>query len=279
MVKKLNYDNWISEHKDILKSLGDKQVFMLYTGGKDCSILLDYFLRARKEFNFNFETHAGMFPKHLFIQDEVSKMDQYWRGRGVDIIWHDIAENDDEFEEAREKGINPCSVCHGTKRKYFMNLLRDSVDDWSSLVIIIGYTLWDLVSYSLEYLLGQVYFHDGDSSLLFQGRSIKDRYLQTSQRFYPLIKVEGGISILKPLLKYNDQEILEEIENNKIPLSTYPCKYKDHRPKRILSSGYKQMDLHFDYEKVFSFAKEKLDLFGETTYEKFSKEEYLTNIL
>ena len=76
-----------------------------------------------------------------------------------------------------------------------------------------------------------------------------DRFIETAQRFYPLLKIKGGPTIYKPLIKYNDQEIENFISENSIPLTTTSCHYKEFRPKRIFATYYEKADLFFDYSK------------------------------
>jgi tRNA(Ile)-lysidine synthase TilS/MesJ len=142
-------------------------------------------------------------------------------------------------------------------------------------VIIVGWSLWDLVGYSLEYLFGNVY---ANTNGLFQGKSIEERFFRTSQRFYPMLKMKEGYALYKPLLRYNDQDIKKVIQDNQIPILTVDCKYKDYRPKRLFADNYIKMDLYFDYDKVLKFAEESLDLQKPSVYTSIDKEDFITSI-
>ena len=271
----LDYVTWVNDNREHLKTFSDKRVFVTYAGGKDASAILHFLIQARKDFSFEFETHAAMFPTHVYTNDEVRKLDSYWKARDVHITWHPIPANESAFEIAKQKGTNPCEVCHAAKRKSFLEYLNQTTTDWASLVIVYGVTLWDLVSYSLEYLLGGVYAN-GDN--MFQGKNIDDRYFSTGQRFYPMLKMKEGYSLFKPLLRYNDQDIKKVIHDNQIPISTIDCKYKGYRPKRLFADCYIQMDLYFDYDKVLKFARESLNLQEPTAYTNISRENFITSI-
>ena len=275
MKSTLNYETWVNHNEEYLKKLHDKRVFVTYAGGKDASVILHFLIQAREEFGFEFETHAAMFPTHVYTKDEVHKLDSYWKARGISINWHPINENESAFEMAKQNGTNPCEVCHSTKRKRFLEYLNDTTTDWDSLVIIVGWSLWDLVGYSLEYLFGSVY---ADRDALYQGKSIKDRHYRTSQRFYPMLKMKEGYSLYKPLLRYNDQDIKMVIHENQIPILTTDCKYKDFRPKRLFADCYIKMDLYFDYDKVIKFAQESLDLQKASAYTSLDKEDFIMSI-
>ena len=275
MKANLNYATWVKDNKEYLESLYNKRVFVTYAGGKDASVILHYLIQAKADFGFDFETHAAMFPTHVYTVDEINKLDSYWKSRGIHINWHPINENESLFEIAKENGTNPCDVCHTTKRKRFLEYLNDTTTDWNSLVIIVGWSLWDLVGYSLEYLFGSVY---SNTNGLFQGKSVDDRFFRTSQRFYPMLKMKEGYSLYKPLLRYNDQEIKNVIQENQIPILTIDCKYKDFRPKRLFAESYIKMDLYFDYDKVLKFAETSLNLQKPSAYTSIDKEDFITSI-
>jgi len=271
----LNYATWVNDNIEHLKTFHDKRVFVTYAGGKDASAILHFLIQAKTDFGFEFETHAAMFPTHVYTKEDVHKLDSYWKARGIKINWHPIHENESAFEIMKQNGMNPCEVCHSTKRKYFLEYLNSSVTDWNSLVIIVGWSLWDLVGYSLEYLFGSVY---SNKETMYQGKSIDERFFRTSQRFYQNLKMKEGYSLFKPLIRYNDQDILKVIRDNQIPILTTDCKYKDFRPKRLFADCYKKMDLSFDYDKVIKFAQESLGLKKPSIYTSIDKEDFITSI-
>jgi len=271
----LNYETFVNDNREYLETFHNKRVFVTYTGGKDASAILHFFTKAKEDFCFELETHAAIFPIHVYTKEEIHKLDSYWKTRDIPIKWHTIEQSDSAFELARQGGINPCEVCHSTKRKHFLKYLDDSVTNWHSLVIIVGFTLWDIVSYSLEYLFGSIY---SDRDTLFQGKSIQDRYFQTAQRFYPMLKMQEGYTLYKPLIRYNDQDIIKVIKENKIPILTTDCKFKDFRPKRLFAESYTKMDLYFDYDKVMKFAQESLNLHEPSAYTSRDKEDFIMSI-
>ncbi|RPI78860.1 MAG: hypothetical protein EHM45_05010 [Desulfobacteraceae bacterium] len=276
----LSYESWKNENRSILETFPQKEVLIAFTGGKDCSIILEFLIQAGKEFSFTFQTHAFLFPVHVFTAEESFKLDRYWNARGVKINWHTLDHTDDEFELARKDGLNPCIVCHQRKREHFLEFLDRNFKKLDSVVIIVGFTLWDLVSYSLEQLLfSSLSSRTSETSPTIGGKKLQDRFVQTSQRFYPYLVMKEGYSIFKPLLKYNDPEIVKFVQEKQIPLSIVECKYKSYRPKRLFADCYKQMNLFFDYDKVLSFARDALHLHDMERYRHYSKEEFIADIL
>jgi tRNA(Ile)-lysidine synthase TilS/MesJ len=266
----IKYSRWKEEHKSILKALSDKNVLMLFSGGGDSSLAMDFLLRAKKEFGFDFKAHAVACPVHRYPDKEKKRIKSYWDKRGVNIIWHKMIETDEYLENAP----NPCVACQKLRKKLLKSSLTNSIEDWSRLFIIINHSLWDVVSYSLEYMLSGL-FSNSDHQV--NSKSNK-RFIQTAQRFYPLLKMKEGYTVFRPLIKYNSVDIQKLIKQADIPTLSIPCKFKEFRPKRILESYYQKMGLCFDYDKVFDFARRSLDLPDITTYTAIDKEEYLINI-
>ena len=272
----LTYDVFIRDNYEYLKTFCDKHVYVAYAGGKDASVILHYFTRAREEFGFDFETHAGMYPLHVYTKEDVEKLDTYWKGRGIKITWHPINKNEDAFQAALQQGTNPCEVCHAAKREYFLDYLIRTMTEWNSAALILGWSLWDIVSYTLEYILGSVY---ADREALYQGKTIQERFFRTTQRFYPVLYMKEGYSIYKPLLRYNDQDIIKVVHENEIPILTTDCKFKDYRPKRYFAESYIKMNMYFDYDKVMKFAKEALNLEKPSSYTSLDKNNFITSII
>lgn len=275
----LTYQNWKEEYRSALSDFQDKKIVMLFTGGKDSSLILDYLQRASLEFGFKFQTHAADYPHSVFTDAEKVKLNRYWQKRGIDILWHNISESDELIEEALNDGKNPCHVCHKVKRKYlkaYVNNIKRDVE--KEIVIILSYTLWDLVSYSMEYITGAIYA-DPNHSNIFQGKDAEARFTETSQRFYPLMKLNRGLAIFKPLLKHNDSEISAAVGRAGIPLSSVECKYVDYRPKRLLSRFYKKLGLHFDYDQLYSFAQRALGLRDVAYYKGLDANQFLEKLI
>lgn len=274
----LNYSVWKKDNQTILKSLTDKKIILSYSGGKDSSVTLFLIQKAAKEFGFNFETHAAVFPQYVYSEEDMKRLDAYWRERNVGIEWHDVPATDEHLAEALNEGMNPCLVCGQMKKKILVSHLKNNISDWKSLVIIMSYSLWDLVSATIEHISGAI-FPDQNYSSSLKGKSPEERFIETSQRLYPLLKLKGGLTVYKPLIRYNDQDIKNFISENRIPLTTTACKYREFRPKRLFATYYEKMDLYFDYAKVFGFVKDTLDLPEVSYYEKTGMEEYLTRII
>lgn len=257
------YTVWEKEQTAILASLSGKDVSLLFSGGKDSSLCLHFMLAASKDYGFNIEVYAVTFPEHRYNTPEVKTIDAFWKDRGLTILWYDAARSDDSLKAA----ANPCIVCVQARKQLLHKVIGTKSTDLANLVLVNGYTLWDLVSYSLEYLIGGVYAQPDKEGV----QRSRKRFMETGQRFYPFLQMEGGYSIYRPILKFNTQDVIRIIQEASIPFLSTPCHYAQFRPKRLLESYYRSMSLHFDHNRVVDFVKQHLGLPSMGEYLSMSK--------
>jgi tRNA(Ile)-lysidine synthase TilS/MesJ len=270
MCPELDYVQWKEEHKSILESFDDKNIFMLFSGGKDSTVGLDLITKAKEDFGFDFTAHAATFPNHRYTDSEKMRIESYWHRRGVHIIWHDLGEKDDCLVNSE----NPCRPCQELRKNFMNKVLARSIEDWDSLVLIVSYSLWDIVSYTLEHLLTDTFSNPEQRISIKKNK----RFKETSQRFYPFLTMKEGYQIFRPLIKYNNDDILKVIAKKNLPTLSISCDFKDFRPKRILEKYYEKMGLRFDYNQLMGFAKQSLALPDISSFTAIEKEDYLTNI-
>ncbi|MBN2060227.1 MAG: hypothetical protein JW882_07405 [Deltaproteobacteria bacterium] len=263
------YEEWKEGNSKLLKGFSQKDILMLYSGGKDSSFAMELVLRAGEEFGFGFKVIAGAFPRHRYPDSEKDKLGTYWRERGTDIIWLDLPETDEAIRSAE----NPCTMCRGIRKKFLKGIVAE-VERIEELVIVVNYNLWDLVGYSLERILGDIL----TGSRRAGGGDISRRFWETAQRFHPFVKMKEGYSVFRPVLQYNGNYIDSQLEAMKIPVLSIPCAYRNNRPKKVFEAYYNKMGLSFNYADVFNFAEKALDLPPLSRYLSIDKEEYLGKI-
>jgi len=270
MKSDFGYPSWKEEHKSILKNLVGKNIKMLFSGGKDSSVVMYFISKAAKEFGFDFTAHTGALPVSRYTDTEKKRIESYWIKRHVNITWYDIAKTDDHLRSSE----NPCLICQMERKKLLKDILTSSTEDWENLVIIVCFSLWDIVSYTLEQLLGDI-LSDSEQQI---GIESNKRFKETAQRFYPIIKMKEGYTVFRPLIKYNNDDIYKIIAQEGIPLISIPCEFKDLRPKRILEKYYEKMGLRFNYNQLLAFAKQSLNLPDISSYSAIAKEDYFLDI-
>jgi len=274
----ITYEKWISDNKKDLQELEGKDLIMAYSGGKDSTIVLHFLDLARRTFKFELEARGIVIPEHVLTIEERDRLDQYWENRGVAINWHSIVDADKKLNDAPEQGISPCLICNRTKKNELMNYFGRTKPDLGKVVMVVSYSLWDLVSATIEHITGGIYAERSLSNAV-QGKQPEDRFMEIAQRFYPLIKLQSGLTVFKPLIYYNDQDILETVKENNLPVTRPTCNHKEFRPKRGFALFYHKMDHHFNYEKVLNFAQEALNIPELSFFSKMSTETYLKEVI
>ncbi len=265
MAKNPIYLNWKKHYDTTLRTLADKHVILLFSGGKDSSLGLDFLLRASGEYGFSLSTHGGAYPVHRYQSPEIDALNAYWKQRDAQIIWHRVAESDKPLERAQ----NPCKECQRLRRQKFSSFLQKEVKDWGSLVLIACYTLSDLVSYAIEHILG------GFTRISNENQQRADRAMETAQRFYPILKMREGYTVFRPLVYFDENTVEKYLVEMSIPFLSTPCAYRDSRPKRILQEYYKKMGLQFDYANLVEFMKKIPDFPLNHSYQTMHKEVYV----
>jgi tRNA(Ile)-lysidine synthase TilS/MesJ len=274
----LSYLHWQEAHHQTLKTFSQKKIVISFSGGKDSSLLLDFFLQAQKEYGFDLHAHGVAFPRHVFSAQEQNRLSLYWQGRGIDIVWHGASDEQEAgLDQLVAKEESPCVLCGQTKKASLFAHFKAEQTDWNNLVIVIGYTLWDLASATIEHTL-RVGFGGGGAGN-FQGKSPEDRFLEISQRFYPLLKLDNGLMIFKPLIQYNDSDIAAAAEKINIPMALEPCRFKFYRPKRLLADYYNLFGLNFNYNDVFKFAKTAFNLPEKQFFQKLELKSYVDQMI
>ncbi len=274
----LDYPAFRARVQEELAALRGRRALMFFSGGRDSSVVLHFLERAAREFSFSFETHAALFPPHVYAGGERERLDDYWRGRGVAIVWHDIPADESALEEARARGVSPCRLCNEAKKAALMRYVRGRGRDLDGLVLVMSYSLWDLVSASLEHILAARFAAPGHEPGV-RDKPVEDRFRETFQRFYPLLRLPGGMEVFKPLIFWNDPQIGEVLRGEGIPVLGRSCRYKTFRPKRSLSELYERLGLAFDFDRVRAFAAEALGLPSAEAFSSMNREEYLRKIL
>ena len=278
MSNKLNYSVWKNHYQTILSDFPNKNIVLAYSGGKDSSVVLHLMNQAQKDIGFHMEVHGVVFPNHVLTKDEQDRLKQYWRKNDVDVKWHTTSIDEGKLSEAAQKGESPCRVCNKAKKKVLINYFKEMQLDFHSTVIVMSYSLWDLVSATVEHILGSIYSSDDINNNDIRQR-LNNRFNEISQRFYPLITLRDGLTIFKPLIHYNDQHILNYLSERKIPVVSNKCEYKDYRPKRWFANYYHNAGLEFEYEKVHSFAQKALALPDITYYENVETGNYFNKMI
>ncbi len=270
MLQEIRYSGWRNTYRAILEMFGKKRVLISFSGGKDSSLALYFLSKAAAEFHFQFETHAGAFPVHRYTPKEKKRLESYWMNRGVNILWHEVPETDEQIRDTK----NPCQSCQKIRKNLLKTFVSEKISDLSELVLVVNFSLWDIVGYSLEHILADI-FQKSDEK---KGMEKSKRFIETAQRFYPVLNMKEGYTVFRPLISYNGCDILHTLERKDVPFLSIPCEFREYRPKRVLERYYEKMELRFHYENVLDFARKALGLPDASSYTSIEKERYLKDI-
>ena len=253
MNNRLSYTRWIETHHSTLKAFASKQLVLSFSGGKDSSVLLHFFSLARQNYDFDLHVHGVAVPSHVLDTREKDRLSRYWKNRDIEIVWHGSdPEQEARMDEVVAKGESPCLLCSRIKKNRLLSYFNTRQVSQQNLVVVIGYTLWDLASATIEHTLRAGFGGGGTGN--FQGTCPEDRFLEISQRFFPLLELDNGLTVFKPLIHYNDPQIQVAAEEYGIPTTRKDCRFKRLRPKRLLAEYYSMFGLDFNYDDVRAFA-------------------------
>jgi len=278
MTYSLDYSSWEELNRRFLISLSGKKVVVTFSGGKDSSATLALLRQASKVHDIEFEVHGAEFPHHVITAQEKERLGAFWEGLGIQIQWHEVSVPDSDMDEALSKGESACSICNRAKKSTLMTYFKKQNYDLDQVVVVMGYSLWDIVSAMTEHMLS-FRFRKAPEKPTDQQDLGRTRFLETSQRFYPWLRLKGGQTVYKPLIWYNDYDILEFVKKSGIPITQSSCRFKNYRPKRILAIYYERMGLTFDFDEVFGFSRKAFQVPEVSYFEQLNQEDYLKYFL
>jgi len=258
---------WHEHNEPWLEKCRGKALAVTFSAGKDSSVC-QYFLNEVKH-QYNFELRAFMcaFPRHRYTTEENSRLSAYWEERGVELTIQ-IPETDDEIMEDSQ---NPCRPCQDERKKSLPEIFSYFKRPVSDIVIVSGHSLWDIAAYALNRILAEKMAIISENSETLSEK----RLLEVSQRFYPFFKMPEGYCVYRPLLYLNQSEIHSFCRKNTIPVIEEECRYSSWRPKNNLSEFFDRFGYNFNYETVFNFAKEQLNIIDLETITSIESGEYL----
>ncbi len=267
MTKEIDYGEWKSAHASMLNNFTNKEIFFLFSAGKDSSLAMYLMLKAGEEFGFSFQSHVGAYPVHRYDREENERISSYWEARGIRPVWHTPKESD-EILETEEK---PCLKCQSVRKKMLRGFMSENVKAWDNVVIITSYSLWDLVSYVIEMTLTRFLGEVNED----QQKANEVRRMETMQRFQTLLKMKEGYTVFRPLVRYNGIDIEHTVGKIGIPTLKTPCRFGDQRPKRLLEKYYKNVGNGFDYDQLFEYTQKSHLFPNDSTWSDMGRDEYL----
>ncbi len=227
----------------------DENVIVLFSGGKDATLLLHLLERYRNKrvLKFKIKPVLVAYPLHMYFNKDCQKNDQfcniiqYWKNRNIMIDINLVNSSVSDITSKKEQ----CSVCKSERMSVVNNVLSEEPES----LIITGYTLYDAIAYYMEIQLRTNLWLDKD---LYHSKRIKN----CLHKMCLVEKLPKG-RIARPLLGVDEFYIPEYLAKNKIPFINIPCIAANHKLKRALFNIYNDYHeiINVDYRGINKFVE------------------------
>ncbi|MBI9107287.1 MAG: hypothetical protein JEZ04_11140 [Spirochaetales bacterium] len=262
------FELWHENNRQWLEKCRGKALALTFSAGKDSSVCQFFLNEVKKQYDFELRAFMCAYPQHRYTSKVNSMLSEYWAKKGVELTIQTPKAGDDIMEGVS----NPCRPCQNERKKSLPEIFSYFKRPVSDIVIVSGHSLWDIAAYALNRILAEKL----SSTTLNSETLSESRLLEVSQRFYPFFTMPEGYSVYRPLLYLNQNEIHTFCRENTIPVIEEECRYSSWRPKNNLSDFFEKFGYSFDYETVFNFAKEQLNIIDLKTITSIKSEEYLS---
>jgi tRNA(Ile)-lysidine synthase TilS/MesJ len=262
------FDFWKEKNEEWLEKCSGKTLAVTFSAGKDSSVSQYFLNEVKEEYNFSIRAFMCAYPHHRYTPEETIRLTGYWKSKGIELT----AQSPDESDMIMEEQQNPCRPCQTVRKRALPEIFSYINRPVSDIVIVSGHSLWDIAAYALNRLLAEKLSSDNQDSETMSEK----RLLEVSQRFYPFFTMPEGYSVFRPLLHINQPDIHKFCSEKSIPVITESCRYSIWRPKNNLSEFFERFGYKFNYETVFNFAREQLNIINLDEITSIRSEEFLS---
>lgn len=244
---------------------GKRKIYIYYSGGKDASLLIDFFIEYKKQYREEIEITLLTidFPEMIYRskdktqQKYVEDAFRYWSQKGVQIkiihVDHDITDN--QFCELEF----PCRLCEKIKIEA-MNREMD-LEEYNDSLVCLGHTLDDIMGNFSEifYIYGR---YKGWKDIKSNSEELFLRLIEIARWIYPTYSpkhTKADFTYIKPLMFFEEHIIRKIVDEKKYPLIPECCQdfggekfqlYKRLVNKEIEMLKKQYSDTQIIYEKL-----------------------------
>ena len=240
--------------RNLIKDIDE--LLILYSFGKDCTMMLDLFLRFYEthKLTIPYSVYSVTFPKHMYLapdgslNPDIEKTVNYWKDRGIEIKIETPPYAD--FEDEDKYG---CRICKKSRKPLldpYINAFPDKTG------VLTGFTMYDALAYLTMVQLACNYNIENLYKLPEPTRSTTSKMLHKMSLREDL---PNGKHFIRPMLPFNEKEVQQYIAAVGLPHSTAECKISKYKFKRQLSRG---LDLFDDFAVTYEGIEEFLKKFG-----------------
>lgn len=231
-------DKYFTKFCDIIESnnlFDDVDSFLiLFSCGKDCTMMLDLFLRYQelRGLSLPYSVYSVPYPKHMYFDSQRNRLSNYqiiidyWEQRGVTI--NTVVSDSGDFADEDRNG---CNICKNTRKDIIDCEVRNND---ANTGIMTGFTLNDALSYLNMILLYCNFDLSKLESLSQENKYSVDRMLH---KMSLKEKLPSKKIMLRPLLPFNEQEVIDYLQCYQIPFLDKPCKISQYKFKRLYTNA------------------------------------------
>ena len=212
---------------------GIERFLVLFSCGKDCSMMLDLFLRYYREHGITLPItiFSAPYPKHMYFvndrpNDNFAEIMRYWDNRNVEIQYVTP-----DFEDFADEDRNGCLICKKSRKSEIDKFVNKHGENTG---ILTGFTIYDALSYLNMILLNCNYNIQNLQSLPepLKSSTTKMLHKMSLKEFLP-----NGKIMTRPMLPFQEQEVKAYLEQTGIPYLSTPCKICKYKFKRLYSAA------------------------------------------
>ena len=212
---------------------------ILFSCGKDCSMMLDLFIKYcdDKGIETPWTVFSAPYPKHMYYSKDGQPssnfldIQRYWKMRGIDIQFA-VPEYKD-FDDDDRYGCKTCKFARKTVIDEYLNRFGNKTG------ILTGFTMNDALSY-LNMLMLTCNYDVSNLSLIEEPlRSTTTKMLHKMSLRETL---PNGKLMIRPVLPFNEREVVEYLAESGIPSINTPCKISKYKFKRHYSKAIEVFD-------------------------------------
>ena len=209
---------------------GAERFLLLFSGGKDCSMMLDLFLHYAEQTN---ETRQWMilstqYPRHMYMTPEGEMLENfrrivtYWQERDVQIEY--VTPPFPDFEDDDRDGCKTCKRSRKAVIDEYVNRLPDRT------AVLTGFTMYDTLAY-VNMLLLTCDFDTGNITKLEE--PLKSVTTKMLHKISLREELPNGKLMVRPILPFQETQVHDYLAEMDIPYLTTPCKISKYKYKRL----------------------------------------------
>jgi len=214
VIKKFNLLNGVGEF------------VLLFSGGKDCTFLLDMLVNCFPSVTSKLEALCVMYPHHMYCDmsgDLSSFIDvkAYWAVRGVKITYVNPS-----YADFDDDDLSGCELCKVARKTVIDSHI---VAKTKGTGILTGYTLYDALAY-----FNMLLYATGLNLKTFKELPTESTtsLVKTLHKVKARETLPSGKIMIRPLLWFNETEIKDYLSYKEIPYIDTPCKIAKYKFKR-----------------------------------------------